>query len=252
VGGEQTEYDRWTGRLGYAHQFARMNLRVDAEGNRYNYLDAQDDDRDRGSLDLGMRVAYALSPRLTPFVQIGYSLDNFDDAVDDTGIDRDQNQYSAAVGGRILITELLLAEVSGGLSYTQYDDPSLDSVVGPAATGELTWNLTELTSIIALASVRQLPTTEANASGRFRTGFEGRVEHELLDNLLVFGRAGYRNDNFTDSDRTDNRFLAGLGGEFLLNGYVSFTAEYAFEHRESNTVDDFTRNVVLIGARLQY
>jgi hypothetical protein len=249
---DQTEYDRWSGRLGYTHQFARMNLRVDAQGQRFDYLDEADDDRDRNVLNLGTRLSYALSPRFTPFALIGYSLDNFDDAVDDSGVDRDQDSYFATLGGRVLITELLLAEVSGGVSYTDYDDPSLNSVVAPVGNGELTWNITELTSIIGLASVRQVPTTEGNSAGRLQTGVGVRVEHELLDNLLMFGRAGYRNDNFSDSDRSDNRFLAGLGGEFLLNRFVSFTADYSFEHRESNRAEDFTRNIFLIGARVQY
>jgi hypothetical protein len=248
---DKTEFDRWIGRLGYAHQFARMTLRVDARGQRYNYLEATDDDKDRDELDLGTRLIYALSPRFTPFVQIGYTLQNFDD-VDDNGVDRDQQRYSAQVGGRVLITELLLAELSGGVSYTNFDDSSLNSRVAPVANAELTWNPTPLTSIIGLASISQEPTTQQGSSSRIRSNVGVRVEHELLSNLLVFGEAGYRNDTYQDSDRTDNRFRAGVGGEFLLNSYLSFTARYAFERRESNVVDDFTRNVVLVGVRVQY
>jgi hypothetical protein len=249
---EQTEFDRWIGRLGYAHQFARMNLRVDAQGQRYNYLDAPDQDKDRDTLDLGARLIYALSPRFTPFVQIGYTIENFDDAVDDTGVDRDQQKYSAVIGGRVLITELLLAELSGGVSYINFDDSSLNSRVAPVGNAELTWNITPLTSIIGLASISQDPTTQEGSSSRIRSSIGVRVEHELLSNLLVFGEAGYRNDTYQDSSRTDNRFRAGVGGEFLLNSYLSFTARYAFDYRESNVVDDFTRNLVLIGVRAQY
>jgi hypothetical protein len=249
---DKTEFDRWIGRVGYAHQFARMNLRVDAQGQRYNYLDAADQDKDRDELDLGARLIYALSPRFTPFVEIDYTMQNFDDAVDDTGIDRDQQKYSAQVGGRILITELLLAELSGGVSYINFEDSSLDSVAAPVANGELTWNITPLTSIIGLASIEQQPTTQAGASSKLRSSVGARVEHELLSNLLVFGEAGYRNDTFQDSNRTDNRIRAGIGGEFLVNAYLSFNARYQFEYRESNVVEDFTRNLVLIGARVQY
>jgi hypothetical protein len=252
VADSQTEFNLWTGRLGYTHQFARMNLRVDTQGQRYDYLDQQDEDRDRDEFDVGTRLTYALSPRFTPFVQIGYSLANYDDAVDDTGVDRDQQSYVAQVGGRVLITELLLAELSGGVSYTNFDDDSLNSLVAPAVNGQLTWNITELTSIIGQASMRQVPTTQGGSTSRIQSGAGVRVEHELLSNLLVFGEVQYRNENYQDSDRDDNRYLAGLGGEYLLNNYVSFTARYGFEHRESNVAQDFTRNVVLVGVRLQY
>jgi hypothetical protein len=248
-----TEFNRWLGQLGYTHEFATMNLRVNAVGQRYDYLDEADQDRDRDEVDLGTRLTYALSPRVTPFFEVGYGLQNFDDAVDDTGVDRDQTEYEAAVGANVLITEILQAELSVGVSYVDFQDSSLNSYVSPTLSGELTWNVTELTSIIAHAFRRESPTTQAGSSSRIDTGGGVRVEHELLRDLLLFAEAEYINDDFQDIDRIDNRILAGAGGEFLLNNYVMLFAQYNFEDRASNTAGrDFTQNIVLVGARFQY
>jgi hypothetical protein len=248
-----TEFDRWTSQLGYTHEFATMKLRVNAVGQRYNYLDEQDQDRDRYTLDLGTRLTYALSPRITPYVEVGYGLENFDDAVDDTGVDRDQTEYAAAIGADVLITEILQAELSVGVSYVDFEDASLNSYASPIIAGEVTWNVTELTSVIVQAFRKESPTTQAGASSRVGTGGSVRVEHELFRNILLYGEAGYTNDDFRGTDRTDNRIRAGAGGEYLVNNYVMLFAQYDFEDRESNAAGrDFTRNVVLLGARVQY
>lgn len=251
-GGQQTEYDHWTGRMGYTHQFAVMNLRVDARGQRYNYLNSDDQDRDRDELDLGTRLTYALSPRFTPFVAGGYSIADFDDAVDDSGVDRDQTEYSAGVGGRLLITDVLVGEVTVGAFHVEFDDSSLDSFTALGFSGDLIWNVTDLTSIIAEGFRRESPTTQGNASSRIDTGGGIRVEHELLRNLLLFGEASYRNEDFKDQ-RTDNRYKAGVGAEYLFNRNVSLFGEYNYEHRESDDQErEFTRNLGLVGLRITY
>lgn len=248
-----TEFNRYIARTGYIHQFARLNLRVDGQAQRYDYLDSADNDRDRDQLDLSTNISYALSPRITPFVAVGFQIQDFDAAVDDSGVDRDSQQYSAAVGARVLITDLLVGELAVGVEHTEFDEDTFDAVTTPQVFGGVTWNPTELTSVILRARRTEDPTTQAGSSTKVITAATLRVEHELLRNLLLFGEAGYRNDEFEDIDRTDHRFLVGLGGEFLFDRNFSFFAEYTFEDRASDGGDsEFTRNLALIGVRAQY
>lgn len=251
-GGSLTDVNRYAARVGYVHQFTRLTLNVDAEAQRLDYLDSADDDRDRNQLDLGARVTYALSPRISPFVDVGYQIQDFDHQFDDTGVDRDAVQYSADVGARILITDLLLGELSAGVEHRDCEC-STNTTTTARVAGQLTWNPTLLTSVIARARRTEEATTQAGASTRTVTAAAVRVEHELLRNLLLFGEAGYRNDDFEDINRTDHRFTAGLGGEFLLDRNFSFFAEYDFEDRVSDGADaEFTRHGVLVGVRAQY
>ncbi len=247
------DFNRPTARLGYAHQFARVNVRVNGGAEKVDYVQDDNKDRDRVEWNVGTRVTYALAPRFTPFIQGGYTETNFDDRVDDTGVDRDATQVNAAIGGRVLITEILLGEFAVGVSHTDFEDPSLDSSTIPTVSGQLTWNVTPLTSIIADAFRRESVSTLSGSSARVDTGGGLRIEHELLENLLVYGSADYRNEKFDDANRTDDRFRAGLGSEFLINRNFSLTADYEYENRNSNESEfDFTRNVVVIGGRLQY
>jgi hypothetical protein len=251
--GDITENDRYIARIGYIHQFSRMNLRVDAQGQRYDYLDFGDNDRDRNQFDLGTRLEYALSPRITPFIEGAAGLRDYDASVDDSGVDRDQQQYSALLGARILITDLLLGELAVGVQHTEFDDSTFDPLTSPQVFGSLIWNPTELTSVILRVQRTEDPTTTAGASSRASAAAGVRVEHELLRNLLLYGQAGYRNDDYEGIDRIDHRFTAGLGGEFLLDRNFSFFANYGFETRLSDGADaEFTRNLVTIGARVQY
>lgn len=251
---DSTTFDRFDARIGYVHDFAQMTLRVDARGRRRDYLDTSDQDRDRNELDLGARLTYALSPRISPFVELGYEIEDFDEAVDDNGVDRDSTQYAAALGANFLITDIIRAEIALGVQHTEFDESSSNSTTNPSFDGEVIWNITQLTSIIGRAEYSEQVTSQAGSSSKRVLGAGVRLEQEVLSNLLLFGEVGYRNDNFKNIDRIDNRFLAGLGGEFLLNENVSFFAEYGFQHRDSDspTVDDFTQNTFFVGTRLQY
>ena len=251
--GQLTEYNRANARIGYIHEFSRVILRFDALGRNFDYLEDIDEDRDRNELDLGLRVNYAWTPRISPFVAVGYGLEDYEDEVDDGGVDRDAMQYTALIGANFLITEILSGEIALGVEHTTFDESSFDSTTNPSANGRLIWNVTPLTSIIARARYYEDVTSQSGASSKTVISSGVRVEQEILSDLLGFAEIGYRNDNYSGIDRNDNRFEAGLGGEYLLNRNISFFAEYSFEHRESDVAGlDFTKNTIFIGTRLQY
>src|SRR5262249_7715230 len=128
-----------------------------------------------------------------------------------------------------------------------------DDVTTPRVAGQLTWNITALTSIILRARRTEEPTTQTGSSSKVVAAVSGRVEHELLRNVLVFGEAAYRNNDFEATNRVDDVYGASIGSEYLLNRNFSLFGEYDFELRNSNTPgNDFLDNVVLVGGRVQY
>jgi hypothetical protein len=249
-GGGLSPLNRSTQVLGYTHQFSTLNWRMNFRHQRLEYDNNADDDRDRDEYGGGTRLTYALSPRVAPFVEAGVRFSDFDENV---GLDRDSRSVAIGVGSRILITEVLLAELSVGAQHTDFDDPTLESSITPALRGELIWNITPLTSVIMEAFRIESSSAQAGTAGRIDTGAGLRLEHELLQNLLVFGSAAYLNEDYLDTNRNDDRFRAAIGGEFMVNRNLSFGAQYQFEDRVSNSPgNDFMRNSVFLLTRLQY
>src|SRR3546814_3121271 len=66
-----------------------------------------------------------------------------------------------------------------------YDDGSLSSTEGVAAGLRATWNITRLTTITAVIDRQVEATTVDEASSRFDTLGELRVDHEQRRDLIV-------------------------------------------------------------------
>lgn len=250
---EPTRLERQDARIGYIHRFARLNVRLDGRAQRFNFINGEDEDRDRDEYGITSRVTYALLSRFTPFLQGGVVYQDFGNPDENVGEERDATNYSASIGGRILLTDVMTGELAVGVFHSEFEEDAFDSVTSLGFSGSIAWNVTPLTSIIAGVERRGAPTSVAGASSRIETGGALRLEREVRRNLLVYGEAAYQNLDFQDIDRTDDRYNLGVGGEYLLNRNVSLTASYDLDVRESDASgEDFTRNVFLVGVRLQY
>jgi len=71
--------------------------------------------------------------------------------------------------------------------------------------------------------------------------------------VLIGGQLRYINDDFRDVDRVDDRFIAGVGVEYLLNRNFSLTADYQYQQRWSDRDgEDFSRNLVMVGLKTRF
>lgn len=239
----------------YRQEFARFFVQPSLRFDRLDFDDVDDvnnDDRDRLRSRGGLRLGYNLSPRIGVFVEGDYVLVRYDQTPDDGGVDRDSDGFSVELGTELDLTGILFGEVAVGYSERSYDDDELEDFGGVTASTGLTWNVTPLTSIIATADVGIEETTVSvggeDASGVFRAATGVEVFHELRRNIIINGDLGYIRDDFEGVDRTDDRFLAGAGVEYILNRRLSVDAGYGFSTRNSDVdAAEFTRNVVRIG-----
>ncbi len=247
----------WNLRLGldYTYHFNRLFVRPSVGVQRLDFKDnsgINEDDRDRNRYTAGLRVGYAISPRINVFGQGTYDIRRYDQTPDDAGFDRDSNGYEVGLGTGIDITSILFGEVRAGYAHRDYDDNQLDSTNGLNASGQLTWNVTPLTSIIGTVSAEILETTVTfkgeDASSDFRSQVGIDVNHELLRNLLLNGNLAYVRDDFEGTDRTDNEIRAGAGVRYLINRNFSLDARYRFRTQESDANDaEFDRHQVFVG-----
>ena len=86
------------------------------------------------------------------------------------------------------------------------------------------------------------------ASGILATAFNLQLEHELQRNVLLKATAGYINQDFESTTRTDNMFNASFGMRYLLNRTWSLNADYLFSYRDTNALrQDFKRHSLMLG-----
>lgn len=259
VGGtEPTIYYQGDAKAGYTHRFNRLSLGADLGARSFTYDDTDsstgtinNSDRDRVETEEGVRLGYELSPDTELFARGALIQWNYSDNVDDSGVDRDASGYRVDAGVSSNLTGLLTLQASVGYLSLDYDDTSLSSTEGVAASLRAIWNVTRLTTITATIDRGVEATTVAGASSRFDTLGEVQVDHELLRNLIVSAKAGYLNSDFDGTSREDDRYSVGVSADYYVAQGVTLSASAARDERDSNVPGgDFTRDVFLL--RLKY
>jgi hypothetical protein len=193
------------------------------------------------------RVELEFTPRISGIFEARHDERDYDLPI---SADSDGNAYLAGV--RLNLTDLLSGEVLVGKYDRSYDDG--DETDGLAIDANLTWFVTRLTNVTAFARRVGEDVSGTVASPYSDQSYGVRVDHELLRNVLLYGYVNSGRRDYDELDRTDDIVGAGLGGEYLLNRRVAFTAGYSYDEVESDGADryrDFEVNVFRAGVRFR-
>lgn len=258
VGGTTpTEFDVRSAAAEIIHKPNRLSLGV---GGRLAQLDFDDvatstgtvnnDDRDRDEASITFRGGYTIQNQYEAFAQVILSSINYDAAVDDNGVNRDNEGYEIRAGARIDITGVLFGDVFVGYLNRDYDDATLQSVDTIVGGVDLTWNVTRLTTVSAGFERIIDETTLATASGNLRTSYKISADHELLRSLILSARLGVSKDEFEGTSREDDYLGVGFGARYILNRNFSFAFDYDYSERDANIAgSDYEINKIML--RLQ-
>jgi len=239
----------------YRHSFARFFVQPGVTFTRLDFDDVaaiNNDDRDRIRVRGRLRGGLELTPAIDVFAEGDYDVVRYDETPDDAGRDRDNEGFSLRGGAELDFTDLIFGEVSAGFTHREFDDDDLESASGVSAAGEVTWNITPLTSLIGRVNADIQETTVVvdgePASSNLATGVTLEAHHELLRNVLLNGRLSYTRNDFEGVDRTDDNFRAGAGVRYFLGRNIALDANYQFSTRSSDVDSaEFDRNVVRVG-----
>jgi hypothetical protein len=243
------------------HDFGRINASLAGSFDRFSYDDPDavgggtvvEHDRDRDVYEGTLRVGYEIVPQYEAFVQSSYNRRVYDGTESGTGVDRDSQGYGLAVGMEVDFGGIVFGDFFAGYRYQDYEDSSLDSFGGFGGGADITWNVTELTTITGLLSGDIRETTQAGASGRLVTTGQVGVDHELLRNLILGGNVRLTRDDYEGINRTDWIYGAGADATYLINRYLQAGASYQFRQRDAeSSTNDFTNHIFLIRLGLQY
>lgn len=266
-GVEPTIFDVKSAGLEGSHKFNRVSVSLGGAFDQYDYDDVatsgggtiNNDDRDRDQIEGSVRLGYEFSPNYDGFVRGTYNVRNYDSAVDDNGINRDSDGIEIVAGIGIDFGGITFGDFFAGFRSQDYDDPLLKTASGPVVGADITWNVTQLTTVTGTISreireaTTQDPVSGNFASGRFFSTVGVAVDHELRRNVLLGANASASQDDFEGIDRTDNIFRAGLNAKYLINRYANVGGEYRLRVRESDAAGaDFTENQFLLSLRVQY
>jgi hypothetical protein len=265
VGGvEPTVYGAALGQLSAFHRLNRLNFTLSGTVERLDFDDVaaaggatiNNDDRDRYEMETSLRVGYEVVPNYEAFVRGGYLKRTYDD-LSDAGLNRDNDGYEIVAGISVDFGGITFGDFFAGYRTQDYEDSALEGVSGPSVGGEITWNVTPLTTIIGTLTRTVEESTSSDgagnfASGRFLTSANVRAQHELRRNLLIGANIGYDNDDYEGIDRTDDTIRFGINANYMMYRNLYLRGGYSVRSKDSDLGTDYVENLVFVRLQAQY
>lgn len=268
------QYDSLEADLAGEQEFGQLRLRGEGRYRRVSYRDAvltsglrlDQKFRDFDLFSEAIQARYDLNGLTGLVLRAEFEQRRYDLRPGDAGFDpltrTDRSSDSTVLEAGITrdINGLVSATVRiGHLSY-RYPDPKLNDVDGFSYYGDLTWNVTPLTTLRATAQRRIDETTSPTTAGNLRDEVKLVVDHELLRTLIVTADARFASiepslvDGATGAitSGSDEREF-GLGARYYAGRRLRIDGKYTHRRRSSdNPILDFTANTVTIGASLNF
>ncbi len=260
-GAEPTDFTTTAAGLGFSHRFNRVWIELSGDASRLDFDDVpargpgeiNNDDRDRFQYASQLRVGYDFNPAVGGFLQGTFGLTDYDDSVDDSGFARGDYSYGLAVGLRFDVTELVVGDAFVGYTRSGFEESRFGTQDTFAVGADLTWEVTELTSVNLLASRSWEQTTVAGASSALTTNAGIGVSHSLLDTVTLNAGFNYRLESFEELERDDDTIEGTAGVTYLVNRFLHTGLDYTFRNRSSDAAgQDFTAHSVILTLRFQY
>ena len=216
--------------FGYKYEYNRLRATVGYKYNTYNYDDVKSvnggtidqDYRDRSEQSVEFKGEYAYSPSVAFFVSAAPVKIKYDNS----NINRDSDGYDVNVGSNFDISELSRGEIKLGGFSRNYDNPLFKKASGFSLDSKFEYFPTRLTTITLTGNSGLRESAELNSSGYKYTSFGIRLDHELMRNVLLYGNIGTSSSDYSDIDRTDDRFNVGVGAVYKLNQNISIVSSY--------------------------
>jgi hypothetical protein len=247
VGGP-VEYDRSNLSVTAAHAFNRLRVSLGVGRNTYDY-DGTQSFRDNEETSVRGRVEVDVAPRIGVLLQASADERDYDNS---PGLDSDGRSIMA---GAILNTDLMRGEVSVGQFERDYSAPALGSFDGVAAAGQLEWFVTRLTTVTLNVQRNADDNVSATVGLPYiRTEFGGRIDHELMPNVILMAGAQAGEREYDTIDRNDEFRYVEVGADYVINRRVALRARYDYDEVDSSGAAanrDYIVNTLTFGVSLR-
>jgi hypothetical protein len=199
------------------------------------------------------RLTYALTPEISPFVDVAIDRRIHNLPVDFNGFRRDSTGTAVEGGVTFAVADRLTGDLAIGYLVRQYQDMMLRPAKGFIADANLVWQATPTDTIQFGAKSQVVEITEAGISGVLKRDGTIQVDHQFQPWLVGTLTAGFGQDAFVGTTRLDNRYFMDIGMLYKVSRYLQLKANLRQEETRSNVaVNNLAATVVQVGARLQY
>lgn len=186
--------------------------------------------RDRDYVSYGGRVSYAVSP---DFALFGAVLRDQSERPSSVAGSLDSKSTSLVGGANFDLTNVARGEIGVGYLKQTYDRANSKSDAGVAVNAEVQWFPTQLTTVSLNAARRSSPQLDAQSPGGIDRAAGISVDHELLRNVILSGRANYTQTDYAIIDRKDKQTRAGASVGYRMNRNLRFDLGYDYTDQQS-------------------
>jgi hypothetical protein len=210
---------------------------------------ASDDFTDWG---LKGRVAYQISPIVSPFVESEIDTRRYDDMVDASGYARTSDGVLGRGGVTLALSNQLTGEISGGYGERHYQDARLPMLAAPLFDASLVWSATALTKVTLKATSSLSDTTLAGASGAVSRVYSIDVSHALRRYLTIDASASVEKDEFVGVTQDDTITNLVLKADYNVTRDIMLRASISRQQYVSNVPNsNYMADIFMLGLKLQ-
>lgn len=212
----------------------RTMLRIDhrvldfRDGDTASGEEVDQDHRDRTVSRLTGRVDYAVSSAAAVFVQA-----HTDRRDRESAPARNSTSGEALLGADFEMGALVRGQVAAGYVRQAFDDPAARNIQSLAATARIEWFATPLTTLTVSGDRTVEDAEQVGSAGSLSSRIAVTVDHELLRNLILTARLGWRGQDYNGVDRHDRRFTAAFEAGYLFNRRSGVSLIASHEQRSS-------------------
>lgn len=197
--------------------------------------DIDQSNRDRVVSRVTTEVQYALSPSVSLYTQGSLDDTNYSERLAGGDPNRDSTGYRLVGGLNFDLAGLVRGKI--GLGYTQrdYHSPAYRDVGGVSVEALVEYFPTDLTTVGLRLGRTIEDASISNTSAYWQNRAQLRVDHELLNNLVLSAIGEYTRQSYIDSVTPGNKYyrVSGLG-RYLASRFVTLNASVSYLRRTAD------------------
>jgi hypothetical protein len=249
------------GSAGFAQKFGDLQVQAKGTADHLSFQDApvigggviRNGDRNFSQYGGQTRVTYAVTPEISPFVDVAVDRRIHDLPVDFNGFRRDSTGTAAEVGVTFGYADRLTGDVAIGYLVRQYQDIMLRPVGAFIADANLAWQLNKENILQFGAKSQVVEIAEVGTSGVLKRDVTVEYDHQFEPWLTGTLATGYGQDAFVGTIRVDNRYFVDIGLQYKVSRLLQLRANLREEETRSNVpINNLAATVATVGARVQY